>query len=82
MPRSFRGYTILASQTFLVTGGAGVLCSEMASALFALGANVAILDRNLEMATAAIERFPKGGAGRAIAIETDVLQTEVYTAGC
>ncbi len=65
-----------SDQTFLVTGGAGVLCSEMASALFALGANVAILDRNLEMATAAIERFPKGGAGRAIAIETDVLQAE------
>jgi NAD(P)-dependent dehydrogenase (short-subunit alcohol dehydrogenase family) len=67
----------IANQNFIVTGGAGVLCSEMASALVDRGANVAILDRNLEGAQAVIERFPRhSSVGRAIAVQCDVLQAE------
>lgn len=61
----------------LITGGAGVLCGEMASALVERGANVAILDRNLEMAQAMVARMPcHEQAGRAIAVRCDVLQPE------
>ena len=64
----------VSGQSYLVTGGGGVLCSSMASALVEQGANVAILDRNLEAATAAIQRFPQSEcAGRAIAMQCDVL---------
>ncbi len=37
-----------SGRTFAITGGTGVLCREMARALFGLGANVVILTRNLE----------------------------------
>ncbi len=61
----------------LVTGGAGVLCRAMASALVDRGANVAILDLNLQSATAATQSFPShSGAGRAIAVQCNVLQAE------
>lgn len=61
----------------LVTGGAGVLGSEMACALVESGANVAILDRSQEAAVSAIERFPHhAGSGRAIAVLCDVLQPD------
>jgi NAD(P)-dependent dehydrogenase (short-subunit alcohol dehydrogenase family) len=61
----------------LVTGGAGVLGSEMACALVANGANVAILDRSREAADSAIQRFPQHtSAGRAIAVYCDVLQPD------
>ena len=64
-------------QNILITGGAGVLGSEMASALVDRGANVAILDLNLENAVTAIQHFPKSPtAGRAIAVQCDVLQVE------
>jgi NAD(P)-dependent dehydrogenase (short-subunit alcohol dehydrogenase family) len=67
----------IANQNFIVTGGAGVLCSEMASALVDRGANVAILDRNLEGAKAVISRFAHHpGMGRAIAVQCDVLQSD------
>jgi NAD(P)-dependent dehydrogenase (short-subunit alcohol dehydrogenase family) len=59
----------------LVTGGAGVLCSTMAGALIDRGANVAILGRSLQKAAAAIQGFPSHpGAGRAIAVQCDVVQ--------
>jgi NAD(P)-dependent dehydrogenase (short-subunit alcohol dehydrogenase family) len=67
----------VTGQNILVTGGAGVLCSAMASALVDRGANVAILDRNLQGAAAVVQSFPSHpGAGRAIAVECDVLQAE------
>ena len=34
-------------KTFVVTGGAGVLCGDVVVALAGCGANVVILDRNL-----------------------------------
>lgn len=65
----------VAGMNIAITGGAGVLCRTMARGLVDRGANVAILDINLESAKAVVERFPRHtGAGRAIAVQCDVLQ--------
>jgi NAD(P)-dependent dehydrogenase (short-subunit alcohol dehydrogenase family) len=45
-----------AGQTFVVTGGGGVLCSEMAFALAGCNANIAIVDRNPAAADPLLER--------------------------
>jgi NAD(P)-dependent dehydrogenase (short-subunit alcohol dehydrogenase family) len=64
-------------QNILVTGGAGVLCRAMAGGLVERGANVAILDLNLQAATSVAESFPRNpGAGRAIAVQCNVLQAD------
>lgn len=64
-------------QTILVTGGAGVLCSEWALALAGCGANVAIVDRNPASMQAVIDRFqPVQGSGRIVAVQGDVLKQE------
>jgi len=62
-------------QTFAVTGGAGLLGSDIARALAALGANVAILDFNLEMAQALVDRMGLDER-RAAAVKCDVLSRE------
>jgi NAD(P)-dependent dehydrogenase (short-subunit alcohol dehydrogenase family) len=62
-------------KTFAVTGGAGVLCSEIVRALVGCGANVAILDlapepgQKLAQAVAA-------GPGKAIAVAANVLDVD------
>lgn len=63
-------------RTALVTGGAGVLGSEIACALVGCNANVVILDRDVELAEKAIERFPKVVKGRAVRVYGDVLKLE------
>jgi NAD(P)-dependent dehydrogenase (short-subunit alcohol dehydrogenase family) len=63
-------------RTALVTGGAGVLGSEIACALVGLNANVVLLDRDQELAQKAIERFPKVVKGCAIRVFGDVLKIE------
>jgi len=65
-----------SDRTALVTGGAGVLGSEMACALVGLNANVVILDRDQELAEDVIARFPKMVKGRAIRVFGDVLKIE------
>ena len=62
--------------TALVTGGAGVLGSELACALVGCNANVVILDRDQELAQKAIERFPKVVKGRAVRVFGNVLDVE------
>jgi len=62
--------------TVLVTGGAGVLGSEIACALVGLNANVVLLDRDQELAQKAIERFPKVVNGRGVRVFGDVLKPE------
>jgi NAD(P)-dependent dehydrogenase (short-subunit alcohol dehydrogenase family) len=62
--------------TIAVTGGAGVLGSEIACALVGCNANVAILDRDMELAQKVIERFPKVVKGRAVRVYGDVLNVE------
>jgi NAD(P)-dependent dehydrogenase (short-subunit alcohol dehydrogenase family) len=44
-------------QTIVITGGTGILGGEIACALAGCGANVAILDRNLDPAQALLERM-------------------------
>jgi len=65
-----------SDRTVPVTGGAGVLGSEIACALVGLNANVVLLDRDQELAQKAIERFPKVVKGRGIRVFGDVLKTE------
>jgi NAD(P)-dependent dehydrogenase (short-subunit alcohol dehydrogenase family) len=62
--------------TAVVTGGAGVLGSEIACALVGCNANVVILDRDQELAQKVIERFPKVVKGRAVRVFGDVLNME------
>jgi len=62
--------------TVLVTGGAGVLGSEIACALVGCNANVVLLDRDQELAQKVIERFPKVVKGRAARVYGDVLNAE------
>lgn len=56
----------------LVTGGGGVLCSQMAKDLAAAGASVAVMSRTLEKVQAVANDINTAG-GRAIAISCDVL---------
>ncbi len=68
-------------QTFVATGAGGVLGGAMARALFERGANVAILDYNLEAAQKMTASFiPGASSGRAIALQADVLQPEAVKA--
>src|SRR5512134_1619499 len=62
--------------TVLITGGAGILGSEIACALVGCNANVVILDRDQELAQKVIERFPKVVKGRAARVYGDVLNLE------
>lgn len=63
-----------SGRTFVVTGGTGVLCSEMARSLAACGANIALLARNREKGEAVLGTLP--GAGRKAVIDGDVLDRE------
>jgi NAD(P)-dependent dehydrogenase (short-subunit alcohol dehydrogenase family) len=68
-----------SEQTVVLTGGAGVLGSEIACALVGCNANVAILDRDINLAEKVIERIPKMVKGRAIRVYGDVLDKESLT---
>lgn len=64
-----------SGRTIVITGGAGILCGEMARALFACGANVAILDYNLEAAERLVEDLTTlPAAGEALAVKVNVLE--------
>ena len=62
-------------RTFVVTGGTGVLGSEVACALAGVGANVVLLDRNLDPAQGIMERMGPH-ACQAAAVYGDVLDRE------
>jgi NAD(P)-dependent dehydrogenase (short-subunit alcohol dehydrogenase family) len=61
-----------SGHTVAITGGAGILAGEMACALVACHANVAVLDRAPELADRLLDRFERG-PGRAIVVQADVL---------
>jgi NAD(P)-dependent dehydrogenase (short-subunit alcohol dehydrogenase family) len=62
-------------KTVAITGGAGVLGSEIASALAGCGAQVAILDVNPEAGKAAVDRM--GEVGRQVSVfQCDVLNRD------
>ncbi len=65
----------LTGRTVVVTGGAGILGGEMACACVGCGANVAILDLNIEPAQRLLPRL-QAGPGKFITIATNVLETE------
>jgi NAD(P)-dependent dehydrogenase (short-subunit alcohol dehydrogenase family) len=62
-----------SGHTAVVTGGTGVLGSEMARALAACNANVVLLGRNVAKAETTIGTFPTASKGRHLAIKADVL---------
>jgi NAD(P)-dependent dehydrogenase (short-subunit alcohol dehydrogenase family) len=61
-----------SGKTVVVTGGAGVLCAEIVRALAACNANVAVLDRALDLAEQLVKSISHP-AGRVIAVQGDVL---------
>lgn len=63
----------LANKVAVVTGGGGVLCAEMARALAACGARVAILDLKLDAAETVAAAIRNEG-GVAIGVEANVLE--------
>lgn len=65
----------LNNKVAVVTGGAGVLCGEMAEALAKCGAKVAILDRDIENANKRAKQISENG-GIAIGVKVDVLDKE------
>ncbi|MCL2095479.1 MAG: SDR family oxidoreductase [Oscillospiraceae bacterium] len=65
----------LDNKTVAITGGGGVLCSEFAYALAECGANIAILDINLENAQKVAGQIEKINRN-AVAVKCDVLSRE------
>jgi NAD(P)-dependent dehydrogenase (short-subunit alcohol dehydrogenase family) len=63
-------------RTVVITGGAGVLASEIACALVGCNANVVILDRDMHLAEKVIERFPGNTKGHGMRVYADVLDSE------
>src|SRR5262245_22719178 len=61
-----------SGRTVVLTGGTGVLGSEMARALASCNANVVLLGRNVARAEQLIQSFAKS-EGRHLALEADVL---------
>ncbi len=63
----------IKDDVIVITGGAGVLGSDMARSLYARGAKIAILDLNLAGAEALVADL-KREPGEAIAIQTNILE--------
>lgn len=65
----------LEGKTAIVTGGTGVLGTEMVLALAEAGARVGVLGRRQEQADAVVQQVKQQG-GQALALPADVLQNE------
>ena len=64
-----------SGRTALITGGAGVLAGEIACALFACNANIAIVDRDTALAQPLMKRIEPVG-DRAIVVFGDVVKPD------
>lgn len=71
----FRQMYDFSGQTVIISGGTGVLGGEMACALVGMGANVAMIDRNPNLADPLKKRLGCG-PGCATAVYADVLDRE------
>jgi NAD(P)-dependent dehydrogenase (short-subunit alcohol dehydrogenase family) len=69
-------------RTIVVTGATGILGGEMACALVGCGANVAMLDRNLDPAKGLLELMGPDGASRAAVVAGDVLERDSLQRAC
>src|SRR5512136_1778928 len=65
-----------SGRTVVVTGATGVIGGEIACALVGCGANVAMLDRNLEPGKALIDLMGDAAASRVALVGGDVLDLE------
>jgi NAD(P)-dependent dehydrogenase (short-subunit alcohol dehydrogenase family) len=65
----------LSGQVAVVTGGAGVLCRTLGSALAKLGVKVAVLDLNAAAAQEAVSEIGAAG-GEALSVAGDVLDAD------
>ena len=72
-------YMDIAGKTAVVTGGSGVLCSEMARALAKAGCNVVVLAVNQAKIDEVVAEIRELG-GNAIGIAADVLSAEALAA--
>jgi len=66
-------------RTAVVTGGGGVLCSEMVITLAQLGANVAVLDR-ISALPERVQQAVETAPGKVILVQSDVLDKKVLEA--
>lgn len=64
-----------SGRTVVITGGTGILGGEIACALVGCGANVAMLDRNLDPAEGLVHRM-EPRANQAVAVYGDVLDPQ------
>lgn len=69
----------VADKCIAITGGAGVLCGQMARGLAARGAKIAVLDFNLDAAGALCGEIRADG-GTAVAVKVDVLEKDTVEA--
>jgi NAD(P)-dependent dehydrogenase (short-subunit alcohol dehydrogenase family) len=69
-------------RTIVVTGATGILGGEMACALVGCGANVAMLDRNLDPAKGLLDLMGPDGASRAAVVAGDVLDRDSLQRAC
>jgi len=70
------------NKTIAITGGAGVLCAEIAYALIGCNANVAVLDRDTSLADPLLKRIGPEAADRILVVYADVLHRESIEAAC
>ncbi|MBF6634101.1 MAG: SDR family NAD(P)-dependent oxidoreductase, partial [Planococcus sp. (in: Bacteria)] len=71
----FSTHENIAGRTAVITGGSGVLCSEMARQLAFQKVNVAILNRTAEKGQGVADEIKDAG-GQAIAVAADVLDRD------
>lgn len=70
-----------SGKTIVITGGAGVLCKEIALSLIECDANIILIDKNIDMAERVL-KDAKVNTEKAIAIFGDVLKPETLQNSC
>lgn len=75
---SYNGFD-MTGKVVAITGGGGVLCSEMAVGLASAGASIAVMGRTLEPLQKVVSRIEKAG-GKAIAVQCNVLDKPMVEA--